>query len=177
MTWAADDEVLLVRRLSTVGLSAEFWDATTGAIRSQVDFSVPGKMTGGTAVPGDGRTVVTYVATDPRGWAAQVVRKLPKWAAQILGLPEFTTVLWDARASSRLAEVRTKPGSVSFAPDGRTLVTQGHDNRWRVWDVPPARPWPLFLAILAAQAALAAAFVAWRRRRAARRKLAAVRFQ
>jgi dipeptidyl aminopeptidase/acylaminoacyl peptidase len=166
MTWAADDELLLVRRLSTDQLSAEFWDATTGAVRGQIDLAVPGQMTGGTAVPGDGRTVVTYVATDPRGWVARVVRKLPESVAQFLGPPKVTTVLWDARTGSRLAEVRSKPGSVSFAPDSRTLVTLGHDNRWRVWDVPPARPWSLFAGLILFQAALAVpAVLAWRIRR------------
>jgi hypothetical protein len=141
------------------------------------------------SVADDASVMVSLKEPEPPRWAGWLFKQLPNAMPRVLGLEKSVTVVWDAATGERLAAVNGPPTphqwlsnrGVSavglqierfrnYALNRATLVTQEDDGSYHVWDVPPARRWPLFLALVAGQITLVAAFSAWRRRAGSRQR-------
>jgi WD40 repeat protein len=173
--WLADGGLMTVSDLRDGRFEVREGDRRTGVPRTRwslTDPSWPSTGGGWATLSADGRLLASQWTAPLPAWRQWLLKRLGR---QRLPFIESRAVieLWDAPSGRNLGRLDAEGRRLWQAPDRRTLVTIERDGSLSVWDVPPVRPWPLFLALLTAQAALAAAFVAWRRRRAARRKLAA----
>jgi len=173
--WLADGGLVTVPARGAGQYEVQVWDGRTGTeqLHWRLDDPAPPSVSDGPiGLSADGRVLASLLKSPP------LIRQ--RWLLERLNLqrlpfadPRQAVKLWNAPTGRRLGALGVESHSLWLSPDGRTLVTIGRSGITSLWDVPPARPWPLFLVLLTAQAALAAAFVGWRRRRSARRKLAA----
>jgi WD40 repeat protein len=111
-------------------------------------------------------------------YADQPVNPIPamvkgQWDGSIRRESDSVCRLWDVENRKEVATFRGSLAEV-LSPDGRTLLIIDHEDRLRLYDVPPPRPWgvPLALTVATWGLALLACWAVKRRVRRWRKSLA-----
>jgi WD40 repeat protein len=177
--WSPEGDLVTAAESQPGQPTAAVWDGATGATRSKrairltdehmLQFARTSRL-----LSPDGRVVVMSY-WQRAAWKRWLLPRVPpswQFRLRLDVLNTTSTRLWDSRTGRSIATVSVESSTARYgpvvAPDSRTLATVADDGAVTLWDVPPGKPWGLFLLLLGGQAMLAWTVVLWRRRRRAR---------